>query len=51
MKVTIRIPTVQFGYVEIETEANSQLEAIEIHNKLIELYKESVKVINNNDDF
>lgn len=42
MKSLIRIPTTQYGYLEIEFEG-TQHEIINKHNELIELYSASLK--------
>lgn len=42
MKATIRIPTVQFGYIELVDEFEGDLEIgllIETHNKVIAAYE------------
>lgn len=49
MKSTIRIPTVQFGFMEVEWEANSYDEVVKTHNEMVEKYKASVPQLNNND--
>ena len=41
-KIQIRIPTVQYGYFEIEFEGTPE-EAIEEHNRLINKYANSTK--------
>lgn len=38
MKYTLRIPTIQFGYIEAHLGTGTPEEAIEEHNRLIELY-------------
>lgn len=50
MKTTIRIPTVQYGYIEIETEVESQVEAIELHNDMIAVYKTTIPKADLKDD-
>lgn len=37
MKSTIRIPTTQYGYIEVEFEGTAQ-EIISEHNRLVEMY-------------
>lgn len=40
MKVTIRIPTRQYAYIEIETEVKDTKEAVDIYMKAEKEYKE-----------
>lgn len=42
MKAIIRVPTVQYGYIEVEVEVGSQAEAVQLHNDMIAVYKASV---------
>ena len=41
MKATLRIPTVQYGYIEFEIEQLTPREIIKLHNEITELYKQS----------
>lgn len=38
MKATIRIPTTQYGFIELEAELDSAEEAIMAHNDILKLY-------------
>jgi len=38
MKALIRIPTKQYGFIEIESEVNSAEDAIVAHNDILKLY-------------
>lgn len=38
MKALIRIPTTQYGFIEIESEVNSAEDAIVAHNDILKLY-------------
>jgi hypothetical protein len=39
MRATIRIPTVQFGYIEFDGDFVDQEEAIKFHNRAIGIYE------------
>ena len=43
MKAEIRIPTTQYGYINLFLEGTDADEAIRIHNESIELYKDSLE--------
>ena len=41
MKTILRIPTIQYGYIELESTVESAEEAIIKYNQIVELYKKS----------
>lgn len=41
MKAIIRIPTVQFGYIEVEAEVTGPDDAVGVHNQFVAAYEKT----------